>query len=60
MSNGLLVVPMWIPQLSFLLGAALLFIAMIDEWVIVFGGSRPTYVRAVEERHARGDFSEDV
>ena len=60
MSTGLLVVPMWIPQLSFLLGAALLFIAMIDEWVIVFGGARPTYVKAVEERHARGDFSEDV
>lgn len=60
MSNGLLVVPLWIPQLSFLLGAALLFVALIDEWLIVFGGARPTYVTAVEARHARGDFSEDV
>lgn len=60
MSTGLLVVPMWIPQLSFLVGALLLFVAVIDEWVTVVRGGRPSYVTAVEERHARGDFSEDV
>jgi TRAP-type C4-dicarboxylate transport system permease small subunit len=60
MSTGLLVVPMWIPQLSFLVGAALLFFAVIDEWLTVLQGGRPRYVTAVEERHARGDFSEDV
>lgn len=60
MSTGLLVVPMWIPQLSFLVGALLLFVAVLDEWVTVLRGDRPRYVVAVEERHARGDFSEDV
>ena len=60
MSGGLLVVPIWIPQLSFVLGAWLLFIAVVDEFVIVLRGHRPTYVLAVEERHARGDFTEDV
>jgi TRAP-type C4-dicarboxylate transport system permease small subunit len=60
MSNGLLVVPIWIPQSSFVAGAWLLFAAVLDEFVIVLSGQRPTYVRAVEERHARGDFSEDV
>jgi TRAP-type C4-dicarboxylate transport system permease small subunit len=60
MSTGLLVVPMWIPQLSFLAGAALLFIAVIDEWITVLRGGRPRYVTALEDRHARGDFSEDV
>ena len=60
MSTGLLVVPMWIPQLSFLVGAALLFVAVLDEWITVLRGRRPRYVTAVEERHARGDFSEDV
>jgi TRAP-type C4-dicarboxylate transport system permease small subunit len=60
MSNGLLVVPMWIPQLSFLAGALLLFVAVVDEWTTVVRGGRPSYVLAVEERHARGDFSEDV
>jgi TRAP-type C4-dicarboxylate transport system permease small subunit len=60
MSTGLLVVPMWIPQLSFLAGALLLFVSVIDELVTVFLGRIPSYVAAVAERHARGDFSEDV
>jgi TRAP-type C4-dicarboxylate transport system permease small subunit len=60
MSNGLLVVAMWIPQLSFLIGAALLFIAVVEQFWWVLLGQTPEYVRAVQERHARGDFSEDV
>jgi len=60
MSIGLLVVPMWIPQLSFMVGAILLFVAVLDEWFTVLSGHKPGYVIAVEERHARGDFSEDV
>ena len=59
-ASGQIVIPIWIPQLSFVLGVVLLFIAMADELVRVIGGARPTYVLAVEERHARGDFSEDV
>jgi hypothetical protein len=51
---------MWIPQLSFVFGAGLLCLAVIDELCIVLSGQRPTYVVAVEERHARGDFSEDM
>lgn len=60
MAGGLLVVPMWIPQLSFVVGAALFFVAVLDELWLVLSGSQPTYVRLVEERHARGDFSEDM
>ena len=60
MAGGLLVVPMWIPQTSFVLGALLFFIAVVDELVLVLRGGKPTYVRLVEERHARGDFSEDM
>jgi TRAP-type C4-dicarboxylate transport system permease small subunit len=60
MANGLIVIPMWIPQLSFVFGAGLLCLAVIDELCIVLSGQRPTYVVAVEERHARGDFSEDM
>ena len=59
-AGGLLPMPMWIPQLSFLIGAWLFFIAVVDELVIVACGNRPTYVVAVEERHAKGDFSSDV
>jgi len=60
MAGGLLVVPMWIPQLSFVAGAALFFVAVLDELWLVLSGHKPTYVRLVEERHARGDFSEDM
>jgi TRAP-type C4-dicarboxylate transport system permease small subunit len=59
-AGGLLPMPMWIPQMSFLIGAGLFFIAVADEFVIVARGKRPTYVVAVEERHAQGDFSSDV
>lgn len=60
MAGGLLVVPIWIPQTSFVVGALLFFIAVVDELLLVLRGGKPTYVRLVEERHARGDFSEDM
>ena len=60
MAGGLLVIPIWIPQLSFVVGALLFFVAVVDELVQVLRGAKPTYVRLVEERHARGDFSEDL
>lgn len=59
-AQGLLPIPMWIPQLSFATGSVLLFIAIVDELLLVLQGNVPTYVREVEERHARGDFSSDV
>ena len=60
LAQGLLPLPLWIPQLSFAFGAVLLFVAMLDELLIVLRGGRPTFVVAVEERHAHGDFSADV
>jgi TRAP-type C4-dicarboxylate transport system permease small subunit len=60
MAQGLLVIPMWIPQSTFAFGAVLLCVALIDELIIVLRGGVPSYVRAVEERHARGDFSSDI
>jgi TRAP-type C4-dicarboxylate transport system permease small subunit len=60
MSDGVIAVPMWVPQLSFAVGAILLAIAVVDQLIVVIRGARPVYVIAVEERHARGDFSEDI
>ena len=59
-AQGLLPIPMWIPQLSFAVGSLLLWLAVVDELVLVMRGGVPTYVREVEERHARGDFSSDL
>ncbi|HVF64634.1 MAG TPA: TRAP transporter small permease [Casimicrobiaceae bacterium] len=59
-ANGMIAIPLWIPQLSFAIGALSLLVAVVDELVGVLRGVTPSYVRAVEERHARGDFTEDV
>jgi TRAP-type C4-dicarboxylate transport system permease small subunit len=60
MSTGMIVVPIWIPQLSFVVGAVLLFVAVVDQLVVVLRGAKPVYVALMEERHARGDYSEDI
>jgi TRAP-type C4-dicarboxylate transport system substrate-binding protein/TRAP-type C4-dicarboxylate transport system permease small subunit len=60
MANGLLAIPLWIPQTAFVAGSWLFFIAVLDEMVLVALGARPTYVTAVEARHAHGDFSSDL
>ncbi len=59
-ANNMVAIPMWIPQMSLVVGAALFLVAVLDELFIVLSGGKPTYVRLVEERHARGDFSEDL
>ncbi|MBC8023036.1 MAG: TRAP transporter small permease [Burkholderiales bacterium] len=59
-AQGLLPIPIWIPQLSFLAGVAVLFVAIVDELLAVLRGQKPRYRIAEEERFARGDFSEGV
>ncbi|EHR72833.1 TRAP-type C4-dicarboxylate transport system, small permease component [Burkholderiales bacterium JOSHI_001] len=59
-AQGLLPLPLWIPQASFAAGALLLWVAVVDEFIIVLRGGRPSYVVAVEQRHAAGDYSADV
>ncbi len=59
-ADGLVPIKKWIPQSSIVIGSFLLFLACLDELIYVARGHRPGYVVAVEERHARGDFSEDV
>lgn len=59
-AGGMVPIPIWIPQLSFVIGSIVFVMAVLDELVIVLRGGKPTYIRMVEERHARGDFSEDI
>lgn len=59
-AQGMLPLPMWIPQSSFALGVIILFIAIADELVLVMRKRTPTYVLAEQERLARGDFSESA
>lgn len=60
MATGMVALPMWIPQMSLVVGAVLFTLAVLDELYLVLQGQQPTYVRLVEERHAKGDFSSDL
>ncbi len=59
-AQGLIQIPIWIPQTSFLVGAVILFIAVIDELVVMLRGGKPAFERAEEDRRARKDFSESL
>ncbi len=45
-STGMMSVPLWIPQISMALGAVLLEIAVIEEFVHVVRGNEPRYEHA--------------
>jgi TRAP-type C4-dicarboxylate transport system permease small subunit len=45
MSNGVIAVPLWIPQIAFGVGAIVLLIAMLDELVCVIAGHAPRYAK---------------
>lgn len=57
-AQGLIKIPIWIPQLTLALGTLILFVAVLDELVTVLRGGKPSYQLADEARRAAGDFSE--
>jgi TRAP-type C4-dicarboxylate transport system permease small subunit len=59
-AQGLIRVPIWIPQLSLVLGVLIFLIAVIDELTVVLKKQKPSYQVAEEARRAAGDFSETV
>ena len=59
-AQGLIRVPIWIPQLSLVVGIAIFLIAVLDELVTVLRKKKPAYQLAEEARAAAGDFSETL
>jgi TRAP-type C4-dicarboxylate transport system permease small subunit len=59
-AQGLIRVPIWIPQTTFLIGVVILLVAVVDELIAVLQNKKPAYQLAEEERAASGDFSETV
>jgi TRAP-type C4-dicarboxylate transport system permease small subunit len=59
-AQGLIRVPIWIPQMTFLVGIVIFFTAVLDEFILVLQNKKPAYQVAEEERRASGDFSETV
>jgi len=60
MAQGLVKIPIWIPQLSLVVGTVVFFVAVADELAAVLRGDKPAYRVAEEERRAAGDFTETV
>lgn len=58
LAQGLIQIPIWIPQMSLVAGAAILFVAVIDELVAHLGGRKTAYQAAEDARHAKADFSD--
>jgi len=52
-AQGLIQIPIWIPQMSFVLGALVFLVAVLDEFVVLANGGTPAYRRA-EEQHRSG------
>lgn len=59
-AQGLIQIPIWIPQTSFVAGATILFIAVLDEFVVLLRGGTPAYELAERERREKRDFSESL
>jgi TRAP-type C4-dicarboxylate transport system permease small subunit len=59
-AQGLIRIPIWIPQLSAVAGVVILFIAVLDEFLVVLRGGVPAFQRAEDERRASKDFSESL
>ncbi len=57
-AQGLIKIPIWIPQFSVVLGVLIFLIAVLDELVTVLRGKKPSYQLADEARRNAGDFSE--
>lgn len=59
-AQGLIRLPIWIPQMSLVLGVLIFFVAILDELFSVLGRKTPSYQLAEEARRAAGDFSETL
>jgi TRAP-type C4-dicarboxylate transport system permease small subunit len=53
-AHGLLAIPIWIPKLAMLAGTAALFVAVLDDLVMLLCGGRPSYEAAAGARRADG------
>jgi len=59
-AQGLIQIPIWIPQMGFVLGAAVLLVAVLDELVLHLAGRKTAYQAAEDARRATADFSDHV
>jgi TRAP-type C4-dicarboxylate transport system permease small subunit len=59
-AQGLIRIPIWIPQMSFVLGAAVFLVAVLDELVAHLCGRKTAYQGAEDARRSSADFSDHL
>ena len=59
-AQGLIQIPIWIPQTSFVAGAVVFFVAVLDDFLVLLRGGRTAYQAADDARRARQDFTESL
>jgi len=59
-AQGLIRIPIWIPQLSAVIGVLILFVAVLDDFLRLLGGGVPAYQATEDERRVSKDFSESL
>ena len=60
LTQGMIELPLWVPQLSLLVGLSVLFVAIVEEFVLVAVGHEATYEVEARERLARGEFGDTL
>jgi TRAP-type C4-dicarboxylate transport system permease small subunit len=60
LAQGLLQIPIWIPQMSLVLGLLVFLIAVLDELVAHLAGRKTAYQAAQDARHAGADFANEI
>jgi TRAP-type C4-dicarboxylate transport system permease small subunit len=59
-AQGLIQLPIWIPQMSLVIGALIFFIALLDEFVVVLRGGTPAYLHAEAQRRTPEALGENL
>jgi ABC-type spermidine/putrescine transport system permease subunit II len=59
-SQGQIIVPLWIPQIFAAIGCLIFFLAVADELARVLRGNKPRYQQMAEDRLSAGDFGETL
>jgi TRAP-type C4-dicarboxylate transport system permease small subunit len=60
LAQGLLQIPIWIPQLSLVVGLVVFLVAIVDDLVAHLAGRTTAYQAAQDARHAAADFSNEL
>jgi TRAP-type C4-dicarboxylate transport system permease small subunit len=58
-AQGLIQIPIWIPQMSLVLGVLVFLVAVLDDLAVLLRGGKPAYVLAEDERRAGKNVEEN-